>query len=115
MRHDLLVSGAADGKLKFYNLYQQELAGSIEPFKRPVGLYKMLLNESETRLMVSGGTGKISIVDLESLQCLEGGSFLEHCPSAQALCLYQPSVLMTGSSDGSFKVRRDLEIDVGSA
>lgn len=99
-----MISGAADGKLKFYNLYQQELNGSLEVFGRLVGLYKLLLNESETRVMVSGGTGKISIVDLETLKSLEGGSFLEHLPSAQSLCLYQPSVLMTGSSDGSFKV-----------
>ena len=113
-RHDLLMSGAADGKLKFYSLNQQEQVASLEVFGRPVGLYKMLLNEAETRLMVSGGTGTINIVDLETLKTMQGSHFLEHAPSAQALCLYQPSVLMTGSSDGSFKVRLALHPDVGS-
>lgn len=108
------MSGAADGKLKFYSLNQQEQVASLEVFGRPVGLYKMLLNEAETRLMVSGGTGTINIVDLETLKTMQGSHFLEHAPSAQALCLYQPSVLMTGSSDGSFKVRLALHPDVGS-
>ncbi len=80
-RHDLLISGGGDGKLKFHNIWQNESVGSLEVFGSRVGLYKVLLNDSESKVMVSGGArGGIAIVDIDRIERV--GGLLEHGPSA---------------------------------